>query len=431
METNTWSTLRDRLGIDVGARSSASAPSTLRPMTSRPDPAVASGHRQTIGRYVVLRELSAGPMYRVLLAEDPLARRPVAVKTLRWEHVTNDNVAFCLARLDRQAQTAGRLCHPQIVKVFDRGSDYLVLEYLQGLSLSTILRERGRMNLDDALRVLGPLASALDHMHARGVVHRDVQPGNVIVLADGSPRLIDFGASCLVDRPLETWDRLLGTPSHMAPEQVLHGVANAATDVFSFGVLAYELLTGEQPFRGDSVGSVTYRVVYEKAPPPSRWTDALPRVYDEIFARVLAKEPERRLSSAGAFVRALQGARDRRRGTTTGAQAALQEDQARDLLRLQQTMPGTAPEACVVEVHTEPEGAQVFWNGVERGLTPLRVCETTAGPHTLKLVREGYTPVEAGFMVPDAPSLRLQFTMVPTAAGRLLEFRPRRDVETA
>jgi hypothetical protein len=429
METNTWSRLHTRFGLEVGTRSVASQPSAARPAAPRPD-ATAAGFRQTIGRYAVQRELSAGPMYRVLLAEDPLARRLVAVKTLRWEYVTNDNLAFCLARLDRQAQTAGRLCHPHIVKVFDRGSDFLVLEYLQGLSLSTILRDRGRMEVADALRVLAPLASALDHMHSRGVVHRDVQPGNVIVLADGSPRLIDFGASCLVDRPLETWDRLLGTPSHMAPEQVLHGVANAVTDVFSFGVLAYELLTGEPAFRGDSVGSVTYRVVYEKAPPPSRWTDGLPRVYDDIFARVLAKEPERRLSSAGAFVRALQGARDRRR-STTGAQAALQEEQARDLLRLQQSMPGPAPEACVVEVHTEPAGAQVFWNGVERGLTPLRVCESTAGPHTLKLVREGYTPVEAGFMVPDAPSLRLQFTMVPAASARLLEFRPRRDAETA
>ncbi|HET8645601.1 MAG TPA: serine/threonine-protein kinase, partial [Vicinamibacteria bacterium] len=347
---------------------------------------------------MVQRELAAGALSRILLAEDPLARRPVVIKTLRWESVANENVAFCLARLDRQAQTGGRLAHPHLVKVFDRGSDFLVLEYLQGLSLSTILRDRGRMDVDEALRVLAPLAAALDHMHARGVVHRDVRPANVVVLADGSPKLIDFGASCLMNRPLEAWDRLLGTPAHMAPEQVLHGTASALTDVFSLGVLAYEMITGEAPFRGDSVGSITYRLVYEPAAPPSRKVDGLPRVYDEIFARALAKEPERRLTSAGAFVRALQGGRERCRTPTAEAL----EEQRRDLASLKLSLPGSDAEGCVVEVKTQPEGAQVLWNGVERGLTPLRICETSPGPHSLTLRHEGYAPVEAAFVIPAA-----------------------------
>lgn len=427
LDTNTWALLRKRLASPVsdpapsGGSSAAHLP---RAAAVGPQPQAGLGAGQTFGRYVVLRELAAGAMYRVLLAEDPLARRQVAIKTLRWEYVTSETVAFCLARLDRQAQTAGRLCHPHLVKVFDRGSDFLVLEYLQGLNLSTILRERGRLELGHALRLLAPLAAALDHMHARRVVHRDVKPANVIVLADGSPKLIDFGASCLADGPLEAWDRLLGTPSHMAPEQVLHGTANALTDVFSFAVLAYEVITGEQPFRGDSVGSITYRVVYEPAPPPTRRVNGLPAVYDEIFARMLAKEPERRLPTASAFVRALESARDRRTVPPTPCFDAL-DAQERDLARLRETMPRLDDEICVVEIGTDPQGAQVWWNGVERGLTPLRVCETSPGPHTLKLVLEGHAPVEAGFIVPAAPSLRLQFAMAPASAPRILEFRPR------
>jgi eukaryotic-like serine/threonine-protein kinase len=361
-------------------------------------------------------------MYRVFLAEDPLARRQVAIKTLRWESVRDDNVAFWLARLDSQVQTGGRLSHPHLMKVFDRGNDFLVLEYLQGLSLARILRERGRLDLDEALRLLAPLAAALDHMHARGVVHRDVKPANVIVLADGSPKLIDFGASCLLDRALESWDRTLGTPAYTAPEQVTRGTADALTDLFSFAVLAYELLTGQQPFAGDSAGAITYRVVYDPAPPPSRWEAQLPRVYDEIFASALAKEPSQRLSSAGAFVRALQGGRQRSR---TAEGAAARDEQARDLMRLRESMPDAAI-ACVVEVRTEPAGARVFWNGVERGLTPLRICETALGPHSLSLARDGYAPVEAGFMLPEAPSLSLQFTLVAAPPGKVLEFR-RRD----
>jgi serine/threonine-protein kinase len=380
------------------------------------------GQRQSFGRYLVQRELAAGAMYRVLLAEDPLARRQVAIKTLRWEYVSDENVAYCLASLDAQVHTAGRLSHPHLVKVFDRGGDFLVLEYLQGLSLARILRERGRLDADEALRLLAPLASALDHMHARGVVHRDLKPSNVIVLADGSPRLIDFGASCLADRPLESWDRTLGTPAYTAPEQVTCGTANALTDLFSFAVLAYEVLTGQQAFPGDSAGAITYRVVYDPAPPPSRWVAGLPRVYDEIFARALAKEPAQRLSTAGAFVRALQGGRQRDRDA---AEAAARDEQARDLLRLGETMPEGVPIACVVEVRSEPPGARVSWNGVERGLTPLRICETAPGPHSLILQQEGYAPVEAGFMLPEAPSLRLQFTLAAAPPGKLLEFRRR------
>jgi serine/threonine-protein kinase len=379
----------------------------------------------SFGRYRVQRELAAGAMHRILLAEDPLARRQVAIKALRWECVTDDSAAHCLARLDAQVQTVGRLSHPHIVKLFDRGGDFLVLEHLPGLSLHRILRDRGRLEADEALRLLSPLADALDHLHARGVVHRDIRPDNVIVQADGSPKLIDFGAACLMGDALETWDRSLGRPRYTAPEQVLHGTADAASDLFSFGVLAYEMLTGHSPFGADSPGAVTWRVVYEAPPPPSRWVPQLPRVYDEAFARVLDKEPARRPSSATLFVRALQGERRRERAAEDGA--ALLDEQVRDLLRLRETLPNATDAACAVQVNTDPEGARVFWNGVERGRTPLGIRETAPGPHALRLEREGYAAVDAAFVLPETPSLRLQFTLVPAVPSKLLEFRPRRD----
>lgn len=426
MNHRTWSTLRERAhSPSAEGRRPARTPEARRGRSSHHSLAAGGESgvrgRHCFGRYVMHRELAVGSMFRVYQAEDPLAKRLVAIKTLRWECVSPETAGYFLARLDRQAQTAGRLCHPHLIKVFDRGSDFLVLELLQGLKLSTVLRERGRLDVDQALRLLAPLASAVDHMHSRGVIHRDIKPANVIVLADGSPKLIDFGSSCLAGEAIERWDRWLGTPAHMAPEQALHGTANALTDLFSFGVLAYEVLTGQPPFRSDSLGAIASLVVHDEAPPPSHWVTELPRPYDEAFARVLARDHSARPTSAGAFVRALQNAR-RRRDARTDEETALRDEQARDLARLQQSLPARGLDACVVEVRSEPEGADVWWNGLLQGATPVRICETGPGPHTLRLLRDGCAPVEAVFMLPEAPSLRLQFTLAP-GAGRVLEFR--------
>ena len=136
----------------------------------------------------------------------------------------------------REAQAAGRLSHPSIVSVFDVGEDYFVMEYLEGSTLQVILRDRGQIPADEAVRILTPLADALDYAHRSGIVHRDIKPGNVFVLADGRPKLMDFGVAHLESSSMTAQGHFFGSPSYMAPEQVSGGQVAAAADLFSLGV---------------------------------------------------------------------------------------------------------------------------------------------------------------------------------------------------
>ncbi len=152
---------------------------------------------RTFGRYEVLGVVGEGSMGRVYRAFDPLARRIVAVKTLRPEHVSGPEAPEYLLRFRREAQAAAHLVHPSIVTIFDVGEDYFAMEFLEGATLQAILRERGRLALGEALRVLGPVAAAMDYAHSKGTIHRDIKPANLFVLAAGRPKVMDFGVAHL------------------------------------------------------------------------------------------------------------------------------------------------------------------------------------------------------------------------------------------
>jgi serine/threonine-protein kinase len=258
------------------------------------------------GRYEVQREIGEGAMGRVYRCFDPMMKRVVAVKTVKKEFLTRETRDEYLRRFRREAQAAGRLSHPSIVSVFDVGEDYFVMEYLEGSSLQVILRDRGQIPVDEAVRILTPLADALDYAHRSGIVHRDIKPGNVFVLADGRPKLMDFGVAHLESSSMTAQGHFFGSPSYMAPEQVSGGEVAAAADLFSLGVVAYEMVTGHRPFEGASITAIMYRVVNEDPPAPRQWDFDLPPVYDDIFKRALSKNPAERYPDAAALVRALE-----------------------------------------------------------------------------------------------------------------------------
>jgi serine/threonine-protein kinase len=258
------------------------------------------------GRYEVQREIGEGAMGRVYRCFDPMMKRIVAVKTVKKEFLTRETREEYLRRFRREAQAAGRLSHPSIVSVFDVGDDYFVMEYLEGSSLQVILRDRGQIPVDETVRILTPLADALDYAHRSGIVHRDIKPGNVFVLADGRPKLMDFGVAHLESSSMTAQGHFFGSPSYMAPEQVSGGQVAAAADLFSLGVVAYEMLTGHRPFEGASITAIMYRVVNEDPPPPRQWDFDLPPVYDDIFKRALGKNPAERYADAAALLRALE-----------------------------------------------------------------------------------------------------------------------------
>ena len=188
---------------------------------------------RTFGRYEEMAVLGEGSMGRVCRAFDPLARRVVAVKTLRPEHVSGPEAAEYLLRFRREAQAAARLVHSNIVTIFDVGEDYFAMELLEGATLQAILRKQGRLALDEALRILGPVAGAMDYAHSKGTIHRDIKPANLFVLTDGTPKVMDFGVAHLTSAVITASGQVFGSPAYMAPEQITKGEVSVATDVFS------------------------------------------------------------------------------------------------------------------------------------------------------------------------------------------------------
>ncbi len=258
------------------------------------------------GRYVVEREIGDGAMGRVYRCADPLMKRLVAVKTVKQEYLTRETAEDYLRRFRREAQAAGRLSHPNIVSIYDVGETYFVMEYLEGTTLQAVIAARGALPLDEALGLLTPLADALDYAHRSSIIHRDIKPANIMVLEDARPKLMDFGVARLESSVATQSGHFFGSPSYMAPEQVAGGEVTSRADLFSFAVLAYEVITGRRPFEGDSITAVMYRVVNEDPPPPRQWDFDLPASYDVIFKRALSKAPADRYPDAAALVAALQ-----------------------------------------------------------------------------------------------------------------------------
>jgi tRNA A-37 threonylcarbamoyl transferase component Bud32 len=408
------------------------------------------------GRYEVQREIGEGAMGRVYRCFDPMMKRVVAVKTVKKEFLTRDTREEYLRRFRREAQAAGRLSHPSIVSVFDVGEDYFVMEYLEGSTLQVILRDRGQIPADEAVRILTPLADALDYAHRSGIVHRDIKPGNVFVLADGRPKLMDFGVAHLESSSMTAQGHFFGSPSYMAPEQVSGGQVAAAADLFSVGVVAYEMMTGHRPFEGASITAIMYRVVNEDPPAPRQWDFDLPPVFDDIFKRALSKNPAERYPDAAALVRALEKrefvpapadllahleetlspsearalAAATRPGAvtpmppellgaveTTDLQTALGQLRARPRppRRRRMALAGAVLAAALaalyvargsepppapplpgrpggLRIETDPPGADVALDGVSAGQSPVALTSVRPGVHMVRVARDGYAP---------------------------------------
>ena len=271
---------------------------------------------KAIGRYEVIRHLGTGAMGFVYLARDPELDRQVAVKTLRDLKIEESLLATFLDRFRNEARAAARLRHPAIVQVFDVGTDpdvgpYLVFEYVPGASLKTLLRERGPMRAGDASRLAEQIGEAIDLAHREGILHRDIKPENVLVTEEGDCKLADFGVARLPDAALTHEGQFLGTPCYSAPETLSRADYSSRSDLFSFGALLYETLTGARAFPGSDAMAVAHQVIHDDPAPPSEVAPAgtpIPKAVDEIVMAALAKEPRDRPESASAFSSQLRAA---------------------------------------------------------------------------------------------------------------------------
>jgi serine/threonine-protein kinase len=267
--------------------------------------------RTLAGRYEVQKLLGAGGMAAVYLANELGLDRLVAIKVLPPELSRDESL---VARFRREAITAAKLDHPHIIPIYrvesEGGLHYFVMKYVPGRSLESLLESKEPIPIDRATRILSEAAQALGHAHARGVVHRDVKPANIMLDPDGRVVLTDFGISKAGEgTQLTQTGTIIGTPDYMAPEQVLGTEVDGRADQYSLGVVAYEVLTGECPFTGGSAHTVLYRHIHEAPKPVATIRADVPAHLADTVAIALAKQPSDRFATMDELVRALAGDR--------------------------------------------------------------------------------------------------------------------------
>ncbi len=262
---------------------------------------------RNFGRYKVAEELGRGAMGVVYRAVDPVIGRTVAIKAINHAYLESVGVRGeeYQARFEREAQVAGGLDHHNIVKIYDLGPDYLVMEHVEGQTLATRLRQDGPLDRETALRVVHETAAALDYAHGLGVVHRDIKPANVMLTRQGAVKVMDFGLARIESSTLTAAGEILGSAAYMAPEVIQGQPADPRSDNFALAVMAYELLTGERPFGGATVSAIIHNVVRSQPRSPRELNRKLPPEYDAIFSRAFAKDPAERYSRALDFAEAL------------------------------------------------------------------------------------------------------------------------------
>ena len=269
------------------------------------------------GRYEILGELGRGAMGVVYRAMDPVIGRNVAVKTIRLsEEGTGLSRPELLTRFQTEARAAGLLTHPNIVVVYDAGEEnglyYITMELVEGKSLQALLDDGHAFPVPRLLRILEQTCSALQFAHERNIVHRDIKPANLMLTADDTVKVTDFGtAKILQFGTVQQTTNVMGTPSYMSPEQVKGRPVDGRSDIFSLGVVLYEILTGEKPFPGQSITTVIYKIVNEDPIPPRQLNPSIHPGLNEIVMRALAKEPEVRYQSCRELQEDLRNYRTR------------------------------------------------------------------------------------------------------------------------
>jgi len=259
-----------------------------------------------LGRYQVAEELGRGAMGVVYLAVDPVIARPVAIKVVKESELLSPaEVQQFQARFRQEAEAAGRLSHPDIVRVYDIGPNFMVMEFIEGRTLGALMREGASLSVRQVSAIVTRVADAIDYAHKSGIVHRDIKPANIMLLEDGSVKVMDFGVARLDGSKLTAAGTVIGSVRYMAPEQMMGEQVDGRADLFSLGAVAYELLVAHPPFPGQTITEVVSRVVRGSHIAPTEVDPRLPAVLNQLFARVFAIRPADRFARAMDFAREL------------------------------------------------------------------------------------------------------------------------------
>ena len=375
------------------------------------------------GRYEIKEELGKGGMGVVYLAHDPQIDRLIALKVLRPDRLTGE--AF-VQRFLKEARTIGRLSHPNIVTVYDIGQDretiFIAMEFLEGDPLNKIMEER-EVSYEEILSLGLQMAEALHYAHGKGVVHRDIKPSNIILNPNGRIKITDFGIAHIEDPTASMQTQageILGTPAYMSPEQVLSRPVDGRSDLFSLGIILYEMATGKRPFRGDSMPAVFRAVTQETPEPPDRLKPAVSPGLSGVIMKCLEKDPMERFETGETLAYALGS-------LLAGGEMAAEkprpvQQKSRTFLPLlllvialvvlgagglyyfltpKAALPPAAEKGkeekvklAFLKVESTPGGAQIFVDGNYKGQAPARL-ELAAGKHEIRLVLANHYDWEA------------------------------------
>lgn len=266
---------------------------------------------ERIGKYEIINDLGQGSSGRVFLSHDPYYGRDVAIKVYNVEEDEDEKKAKVTRKMFfNEAQMMGRLQHPNILPIYDAGEEdgsyYVVTEPIHGArTLAAYCRPDNLLRIDDVVEIIFKCAKALHYAHSRGVVHRDVKPGNLMLTLDNDVRIIDFGIALVTDSDVSRIEGIAGSPSYMSPEQVQSAEITASSDIYSLGVVMYELLTGFRPFRANNLGKLLHQIVYATPPPIHSLRDEISEALEHVTAVALQKDPSQRYPTGAEFAASL------------------------------------------------------------------------------------------------------------------------------
>ena len=414
-------------------------------------------YMEQFGRYIVQEEIGRGGMGIVYRAYDPDIDRNIALKALRPERSSDWDL---IRRFLREAKAAGRLTHPNIVTVYDVGEDkgtaFIAMELLVGCPLNQLIQQ-GPLPLEKSIHYAKQIALALQYAHIEGVVHRDVKPSNIIVVEGDTIKITDFGVARIQDMSLTEETRtgqILGTPNYMAPEQVMGKKVDGRADLFSLGVILYEMLSGGKPFKGDNFAALFHSILKQSQKPLKEISPDVPSEIDSVVSKALEKDLDKRYQTGKEFAEALsvpisggsvsvssksvvnEDVKERQRTKSLGAKfvyvalaaliilgifmipRAFRHD-SQDLRRNKEVRETTDTgknaarvEKGTLDFRSKPFGAEVLLNGQIKGKTPLTLG-LDAGSYEVKLKLPGYLTWEAQVNVKKKQVIPLDVTLIP------------------
>ena len=252
-----------------------------------------------IGKYTISAEIGQGGMGVVYRAQDPYIGRTVAIKTIRLDILQQAaGKEEALKRFLREAQSVGNLSHPNIVTIYDVGEDegliYIAMEYIDGHSLESLLQKNKKFSLDEIMQLFSQIGAALDYAHQKGIVHRDIKPANILIDQNHKASIVDFGIARTTSSTMTQTGMLMGTPRYMSPEQISGKKVDSRSDIFSLGAILYELLTQCNPFEGESITTVIYKIMHAELRPVSDFNKQLPPGLDGVVKKALARDADAR-----------------------------------------------------------------------------------------------------------------------------------------